>query len=141
MASLDAQTVIPRGGLRRFMLSGGFNTAIFWLLWEIFRLFTGTSDTGETASWAIAWFLSSVIAHFVHRIFTFDGRRDVKYTIVAALSVYCLGLVGSTITFDSLLKASELPSRVLFLANMAVWGIANWLMMRWLVFGYSDAEN
>ncbi len=86
-------------------------------------------------------FISSISAHFVHRYFTFDERKDVRHTAIGALSVYAFGLVGSTLTFDSLVILSELPIRLIFLLNVCAWGIFTWGMMKWMVFGYIDESE
>jgi putative flippase GtrA len=135
------QQVVPRGTIRRFTVCGGFNTLLFWLLWEILMLFSQSLGITNTFAWAIGWFASSISAHFVHRFFTFDGRKDVRYTAIGALSVYALGLVGSTLTFDSLVSISDLPIRLIFLVNASAWGIFTWAMMKWLVFGYIDESE
>lgn len=135
------QQVVPRGTIRRFSISGGFNTLLFWILWEILVYVSPTIGISETVAWATGWFLSSLSAHFVHRYFTFDGRKDVRHTAVGALSVYAFGLVGSTLTFDSLLILSDLPIRLIFFINVCCWGIFTWGMMKWMVFGYSGLDD
>ncbi|NCG42652.1 MAG: hypothetical protein GWO84_03840 [Euryarchaeota archaeon] len=135
------QQVVPRGTIRRFTVSGGFNTLLFWLLWEFLVLFSAVLGISNTFAWAIGWFISSISAHFVHRFFTFDGRKDVRHTAIGALSVYAFGLVGSTLTFDSLIILSDLPIRLIFLVNVSAWGIFTWGMMKWMVFGYVDESE
>ena len=102
-----------------------------------------TGSTGETI--ALVRYLglaSSIVAHFVHRMFTFDGRRDVSKTVLGAISVYAVGMMGSTLTYDSMLNLfEEVPIRLLFLINIAVWGLFTWASMRWLVFGYTRIEE
>ena len=95
----------------------------------------------DTIAWAAGWFFSSLSAHFVHRHFTFDGRKDVHQTTVGALSVYAFGLVGSTLTFDSLTILSDLPIRLIFFINVCCRGIFTWGMMKWMVFGYTDFDE
>ncbi|MEJ6530382.1 MAG: GtrA family protein [Euryarchaeota archaeon] len=135
------QQVVPRGTIRRFTVSGGFNTLLFWLIWEFLMLFSPSLGISNTFAWSIGWFISSISAHFVHRYFTFDGRKDVRHTAIGALSVYAFGLVGSTLTFDSLVILSELPIRLIFLLNVCAWGIFTWGMMKWMVFGYIDESE
>lgn len=141
MANHLGNQVVPRGTIRRFSVSGGFNTLIFWLLWEFLVYISPLIGISNTFAWAIGWFASSISAHFVHRYFTFDGRKDVRHTAIGALSVYAFGLVGSTLTFDSLVILSNFPIRLIFLINLCAWGIFTWAMMKWLVFAYIDDEN
>ena len=134
--------VLPRGTLQRFGIAGGFNTFIFWIIWETLRLSPLYDAAGETVMWSLSWLASSVVAHFVHRKFTFDGRRNVRTTVLGAISVYAVGMMGSTLSFDAMLDLlSAFPIRLLFLLNIGIWGLFTWASMRWFVFGYTTIED
>jgi putative flippase GtrA len=134
--------VLPRGTLQRFGIAGGFNTFIFWIIWETLRLSPLYDAAGETVLWSLSWLASSVVAHFVHRKFTFDGRRNVRTTVLGAISVYAVGMMGSTLSFDAMLDLlSAFPIRLLFLLNIGIWGLFTWASMRWFVFGYTTIED
>ena len=142
MSTPTLQEVLPRGTLQRFGIAGGFNTFLFWIIWEVLRISPVYTGTNETLLWSLSWLGSSVAAHFVHRVFTFDGRKNVKKTVLGAISVYAVGMMGSTLTFDAMLELLDhLPIRLLFLSNIAIWGLFTWASMRWLVFGYSKLEE
>ena len=134
--------VLPRGTLQRFGIAGGFNTFIFWIIWETLRLSPLYDAAGETVLWSLSWLASSVAAHFVHRRFTFDGRRNVRTTVLGAISVYAVGMMGSTLSFDVMLDLlTTFPIRLLFLLNIGIWGLFTWASMRWFVFGYTTIED
>ena len=134
--------VLPRGTLQRFGIAGGFNTFIFWIIWETLRLSPLYDAAGETVLWSLSWLASSVVAHFVHRRFTFDGRRNVRTTVLGAISVYAVGIMGSTLSFDVMLDLlTTFPIRLLFLLNIGIWGLFTWASMRWFVFGYTTIED
>jgi putative flippase GtrA len=133
--------VLPRGTLQRFGIAGGFNTFLFWIIWEILRSTILLDILNETAIWSISWAMSSLSAHYVHRFFTFDGRKNVKNTIMGALSVYAFGMAGSTLSYDALLSMTSAPIRLIFLVNMLGWGLFTWSTMRWFVFGYTTEEE
>jgi putative flippase GtrA len=134
--------VLPRGTLQRFGIAGGFNTFIFWIIWETLRLSPLYDATGETALWSLSWLASSIVAHYVHRMFTFDGRRNVRTTVLGAISVYAVGMMGSTLSFDVMLDLlTAFPIRLLFLLNIGIWGLFTWASMRWFVFGYTTIED
>ena len=142
MSKPTISEVLPRGTLQRFGIAGGFNTFLFWVIWELLRLTPLYDSSNETLLWSLAWLGSSIIAHFVHRAFTFDGRRNLRTTVLGAVSVYAVGMMGSTLTFDAMLTMLDhLPIRLLFFMNIAVWGLFTWASMRWLVFGYSEIEE
>ena len=130
--------IAPRGTIRRFASAGAINTLLFWIFWELLRFSPALELISETGIWAGAWVMSCTIAHFTHRYFTFDGRKDVKTTMLGAFAVYAIGGVLSTIFFDLLVTNIALPIRVLFIINMLVWGLFTWATMRWFVFGYAD---
>ncbi len=134
--------VLPRGTLQRFGIAGGFNTFLFWIIWETLRLSPLYDAAGETVLWSLSWLASSVVAHFVHRRFTFDGRRNVRTTVLGAISVYAVGMMGSTLSFDAMLNLlTTFPIRLLFLLNIGIWGLFTWASMRWFVFGYTTIED
>ena len=134
--------VLPRGTLQRFGIAGGFNTFIFWIIWETLRLSPLYDAAGETVLWSLSWLASSVVAHFIHRRFTFDGRRNVRTTVLGAISVYAVGMMGSTLSFDVMLDLlTTFPIRLLFLLNIGIWGLFTWASMRWFVFGYTTIED
>ena len=142
MSKPSMSEVLPRGTLQRFGIAGGFNTFIFWIIWETLRLSPLYDAAGETVLWSLSWLASSVVAHFVHRKFTFDGRRNVRTTVLGAISVYAVGMMGSTLSFDAMLDLlSAFPIRLLFLLNIGIWGLFTWASMRWFVFGYTTIED
>ena len=83
--------IAPRGTIRRFATAGAVNTLLFWIFWEILRISPALEILSETGIWAVAWVISCTIAHFTHRYFTFDGRKDVKTTMLGAFTVYAIG--------------------------------------------------
>ncbi|MDA8615620.1 GtrA family protein [Candidatus Poseidoniales archaeon] len=142
MSKPSMSEVLPRGTLQRFGIAGGFNTFIFWIIWETLRLSPLYDAAGETELWSLSWLASSVVAHFVHRRFTFDGRRNVRTTVLGAISVYAVGMMGSTLSFDVMLDLlTTFPIRLLFLLNIGIWGLFTWASMRWFVFGYTTIED
>ncbi|EHR75659.1 MAG: hypothetical protein HN444_05060 [Euryarchaeota archaeon] len=142
MSKPSMSEVLPRGTLQRFGIAGGFNTFIFWIIWETLRLSPLYDAAGETVLWSLSWLASSVVAHFVHRRFTFDGRRNVRTTVLGAISVYAVGMMGSTLSFDVMLDLlTTFPIRLLFLLNIGIWGLFTWASMRWFVFGYTTIED
>ena len=142
MSKPSMSEVLPRGTLQRFGIAGGFNTFIFWIIWETLRLSPLYDAAGETVLWSLSWLASSVVAHFVHRRFTFDGRRNVRTTVLGAISVYAVGMMGSTLSFDVMLDLlTTFPIRLLCLLNIGIWGLFTWASMRWFVFGYTTIED
>lgn len=130
--------IAPRGTIRRFASAGAINTLLFWLFWEILRLSPALAYISETGVWAVAWVMSCTIAHFTHRYLTFDGRKDVKATMIGAFAVYAIGGVLSTLSYDILVANLTLPIRIVFIINMLISGLFTWATMRRFVFEYQD---
>ena len=128
----------PRGTIRRFASAGAINTILFWIFWEVLRLSPALNLFSETGVWATAWIMSCTIAHFTHRYFTFDGRKDIKATMIGAFAVYAIGGVLSTLSYDFLVSNFDLQIRILFIFNMLIWGLFTWASMRWFVFEYEE---
>lgn len=129
----------PRGSLQRFGLAGCFNSAAFFLLWEL--LMALATEVDLRYLWGFAWGASGIMAHFVHRHFTFDGRKSVRWTLPTAVPVYGLSLVGSSITIGMLIEAFPNNLRWLGLVNLLAWGFVIWLTMRLFVFQYQKEST
>ena len=79
------------GSFRRYVMTAMVNFLVFYSLWELFVLILPDGGYWPTVSWAIAWFLGSLQAHWTHRIWTFDSDRDIKWTIPTTMALYVIG--------------------------------------------------
>ena len=129
---------IPRGSIVRFSIAGGFNSAIFYVCWAI--LLVGFSGVDVRLLWGLCWGATGVLAHFVHRWFTFDDRKPVTWTLSTAIPVYSFSLVGSSASIGWMTETSSVDVRILGIVNLLAWGIIVWLSMRMFVFQYSKAH-
>ena len=111
--------VAPRGSLIRFGVAGGFNSAVFLGAWTVSMALFPAFDV--RVLWGVLG-IDGVLAHFVHRWFTFSDHKSVAWTLSAALPVYVFSLVGSSTTIGWLSAAS--PGHVVWL------GVANTRMGR-----------
>lgn len=145
MIEMDTEStfnrLVPRGSLLRFGLAGGFNSSVFFLLWEFLRLFLSDDSTGIRIAWGLAWGATGLMAHFVHRWFTFDKRKSIQWTIGAAFGTYIFSLIGSTYTIGLFASQPEETLRWLGVANLLAWGVVIWAIMRRFVFQYKTEEN
>jgi len=129
----------PRGSIQRFAVAGGFNSALFWVMWEVSLVLLVSIDL--RILWGTAWGITGVLAHFVHRAFTFDNHRSVKLTLPASIPVYAGSLVGSSYTIGVLSELAPQWLRLLGLVNMLAWGLAIWLTMRVFVFRFDPSRH
>lgn len=130
---------IPRGSIVRFSIAGAFNSAIFYLCWAL--LLVGFSTVDVRLLWGLCWGVTGVLAHFVHRWFTFDDRKPVSWTLPTALPVYLFSLVGSSASIGWMAETSSVDVRILGILNLLAWGVIVWLMMRLWVFQYSPTVH
>lgn len=128
----------PRGSLIRFGMAGAFNSSLFFLGWSVSMWALPQVDV--RILWGASWGLTGVLAHFVHRRFTFDNHKSVAWTLPTAVPVYAGSLLGSSFTIGWL--AATFPEAVYWMgvANMLAWGVLIWLAMRTFVFQFTPIK-
>lgn len=127
----------PRGSLQRYGLAGIINTSFFGvLLVAMAALFdVDRNDAIRWATvWGVAWFLSSLEAHALHRWFTFHPSTGLAWSLSSSIPLVTLGLVGSSTTFGLLLELTDLPVWAITGPNIAAWGVVLWILNRTVVF-------
>ena len=82
------------------------------------------------------------LAHFVHRWFTFDNRKPIRWTLPTSIPVYGTSLVGSSITIGWLsIRLAPGQLRLMGLVNLLAWGVIIWLLMRLFVFQFTTTTH
>ena len=129
--------LVPRGSLGRFALAGGFNSAVFYIAWSVSMFLLPEVDV--RLLWGTFWGLTGLMAHFVHRWYTFDNHKSLRWTLPTAVPVYLGSMYGSSMTIGWL--GDEFPGQVVWMGipNMLCWGIIIWLTMRVFVFQFSPS--
>ena len=127
----------PRGSLGRVALAGAFNSGVFYASWTISMFLL--PDVDVRLLWGVFWGLTGVMAHFIHRWYTFDNHKPLAWTLPAAIPVYVGSLVGSSMTIGWL--SERYPGQIewMGLPNMLCWGVLIWLTMRIFVFQFSPS--
>jgi hypothetical protein len=129
------QRLAPRGSIVRYGLAGGFNSAVFFISWTVSMLLLPQIDV--RILWGFFWGVTGILAHFIHRFFTFDNHKSVAWTLPMSIPVYIGSLVGSSLTIGWL--STRFPTHMywLGLVNLLAWGVLIWFTMRTLVFQFS----
>ena len=130
---------VARGSLIRFAVAGGFNSLVFFVAWH--GLLVIFSDGDVRFLWAVCWGATGVLAHFVHRWFTFDKRKSVRWTLPTSVPVYGTSLVGSSITIGWLSSVAPGQLRLMGIVNLLAWGVVIWLLMRLFVFQFTTTTH
>lgn len=130
-------SIFKRGTLGRYALTGLFNGSVFWIGWEIARMFSDGSSFQENVSWAVAWTLSSTIAFFTHNRFTFTSQGNLNKMFVATFLTYMITVACSTTSYDFFVGILDIP-RVVGFGNLLIWGIVDWAILRWMIFKHVE---
>ena len=132
------ERLVPRGSLGRFGLAGGFNSAVFYIAWTVSMFLFPKVDF--RVLWGTFWGLTGIMAHFVHRWYTFDNHKSLRWTLPTAIPVYLASMYGSSVTIGWL--EGEFPEQIVWLGipNLLFWGVIIWLSMRIFVFQFSSSR-
>lgn len=122
------------GTFRRYIATAMVNFLVFYSLWELFLFILPDGGVWPTVSWAIAWLFGSLQAHWTHRTWTFDSKRDIRWTIPATMALYIIGGVGSTAWYYIGTVIWGFDERIFFLLNSSLWGFLNYLGQREIAF-------
>ena len=130
--------LVPRGSLGRFALAGAFNSGVFFISWTVSMFLLPEVDV--RVLWGFFWGLTGLMAHFVHRWYTFDNHKSLAWTLPAAVPVYVGSLVGSSMSIGWL--SERYPNQIEWLGipNMVCWGVIIWMTMRIFVFQFSSTK-
>ncbi|MED5291733.1 MAG: hypothetical protein VX778_05830 [Candidatus Thermoplasmatota archaeon] len=130
---------VPRGSLGRFALAGAFNSSIFFIAWTVSMWLFPEVDV--RLLWGLFWGLTGLLAHFVHRLYTFDDHKSLAWTLPAAVPVYVGSLVGSSMTIGWLSEKYPTQIEWMGIPNMLCWGVLIWLTMRVFVFQFTPSTQ
>jgi len=132
----------PRGSLLRYAASGLFNTGIFALMLVALG-WLGDVTREESEAWAvvwgISWMASSVVAHGVHRAFTFMPSTNLAYSASTALPIYAMAFLGSSATFGLILEFTVWYLWFATVVNTGAWGLTQWVLNRTVIFRHDRA--
>ncbi len=132
----------PKGSLGRYAVAGVFNTAIFAVMLVVLGWAGGvTREQSEAWAvvWGIAWMGSSIVAHWVHRGFSFIPSTKITYSLSTALPIYTLSFIGSSATFGLILEFTTWYLWFITAINTGAWGITQWLLNRTVIFRHDRA--
>ena len=130
----------------RIVLWSGLHqcSSLFWDLFDSVRkrstFFSASCSVQVGSAWAIAYFISTWQAHFLHRWLTFESPAGYTKSLVVMLLIYTVFLVISTAShsyFSCTLGYYHLYS---WAANTALFGFLMFLCLRIFAFPLSDGR-
>jgi len=120
----------------RFTALGFFTVSCMLLLYLLLRFLL--PEVGEALEASIAWFISyavtSVLAHYVHRRFTFGSDAPYMRSLVVAITVYSVTLLTSTVAMYLVVDLWNGDDLITALLLEPTTGILNFLGLRVLAF-------
>ena len=124
------------GELTRFALLGIFNVGIMLLLFTIIR---STQPEIYPAldvaiAWLISYLLTSIMAHHLHRKYTFATDGVYKKSLYRAMYVYTAVMVLSTFSIYFLVDVFGFDDLITALILNPITGVLNFLGLRLLAF-------
>jgi putative flippase GtrA len=138
----DGLTVkLPENTFGRYMVIGLMNLIVFYLFYESLFLILENKKFGASLSWASAWILGSVFAHWTHRKWTFNTTLNAKRTMATAFAVYTIGLIGSTACFALAVEFLKINHRISWAVNCALWGVLDYLGLREIAFRHEKGHT
>ena len=125
----------------RWVVVGVFNVAVFWSTYGILYTMKLFNSYNEVYSWAIAFIIGSVVAHYTHRKITF--RSDAKYlpSFWRAMIVYATSFTLSTTSEYFLVEELLMNHLVALVINTAVFGAMGFFGMRFFAFKVPMLSN
>tara|TARA_B100001146_G_scaffold179620_1_gene161540 strand:+ start:247 stop:672 length:426 start_codon:yes stop_codon:yes gene_type:complete len=135
------QTLIEFPELRRFMLIGGLNVAIFYGLYEGMYYLSAGLEHRAAMSWIIAYSMGSIVAHTTHRLFTFRSSVPIEHSLPTAVAIYGSTLILSTFSEVVLIEILGWHHRLAWLFNASIFGILIYILLRHFAFPTRLSED
>ena len=119
---------------------GCINVAVFAVLYYwLYEM--ALSDRFQAASaWAIAYFVSSWQAHFLHRWLTFESPTGYTKSLTVMLAIYTVLLAISTASTAYFSDTLGYNHWYTWVANTAAFGFLAFLALRTFAFPLSDGR-
>ena len=119
---------------------GCINVAVFFLIYDWLYDMVLIERWRASSAWAIAYFISSLQAHFLHRWLTFESKSSygkslymmmIIYTVLWALSTASIAYFSDTLGYNHMYS---------WAANTAAFGFLAFLALRMFAFPLSDGR-
>ncbi len=124
------------GELTRFALLGIFNVGVMLLLFSIIR-YTQPEiypALDVAIAWLISYLVTSLMAHHLHRKYTFATDGIYKKSLVRAMYVYTSVMVLSTVSIYVLVDIFGFNDLITALILNPITGLLNFIGLRLLAF-------
>ena len=119
---------------------GCINVAIFFVIyWFLYDVNLHTTYRAGSA-WALAYFISTLQSHFLHRWLTFESGADYKRSLIIMVLIYSVFLAISTFSQAYFADTLGYNHWLVWIANTGAFGFLSFLSLRILAFPLSDGR-
>ena len=119
---------------------GCINVAVFFALYYLLYNMELSDSYQAATAWAIAYFISSWQAHFLHRWLTFESPSGYKESLVTMMVIYTVLLAISTTSTAYFSDTLGYNHWYTWVANTAAFGFLAFLSLRMFAFPLSDGR-
>ena len=117
---------------------GCINVAVFFLLYYWLHGMALSDRFPAASAWAIAYFVSSWQAHFLHRWLTFESPTGYTKSLTVMMAIYTVLLAISTASTAYFSDTLGYNHSYTWVANTAAFGFLAFLALRTVAFPLSD---
>ena len=119
---------------------GCINVAVFFLMY-IALLRAQLSESYPSASaWAVSYFFSSILAHYLHRWLTFESDSEIRTSFTKLMTVYGALWAISTVTFHIMFEIIGIGELISWAINTSAFGFLTFLALRFYAFPLADGR-
>ena len=119
---------------------GCINVAVFFVLYYFLYQAQISEEFPAASAWAISYFLSSVLAHYLHRWLTFESLTGYKKSLVVMMAIYTVLLLISTASTAYFADIHGFNHYYSWAANTAAFGFVAFLALRIFAFPLSHGR-
>jgi putative flippase GtrA len=119
---------------------GCINVAVFAVLYYWLHGMALSDRFPAASAWAIAYFVSSWQAHFLHRWLTFESPTGYKQSLAVMLAIYTVLWAISTASIAYFSDTLGYNHIYTWAANTAAFGFITFLALRTFAFPLSDGR-
>ena len=119
---------------------GCINVAIFFTIYWVLYDVNLHSTYRAGSAWALAYLISTVQSHFLHRWLTFESASDYKRSLVIMVLIYIVFLAISTSSQAYFADTLGYNHWLVWAVNTSAFGFLSFLSLRIYAFPLSDGR-
>ena len=119
---------------------GCINVAFFFILYHILYNAEISQEFQAAAAWSISYFISSILAHYLHRWLTFESISAYRKSLFVMLSIYIVLLIISTASTAYFADTIGINHYYSWAANTVAFGFIAFVLLRLFAFPISDGR-